>query len=92
MSGRALGKIAGSYQSSVVRPMVRRIRTAASHRGLLAQLGPGLVRQMDATLVAEALTEVAATATGVGAVSAMPRETSKRRKVKTSKRQDEEAE
>lgn len=72
-AGRALGKVASSYQSSVVRPIRGRVRKAKSAKGLLQALGAGLVREMDEGPLAEAMTEASAAATGVGMLSALPR-------------------
>lgn len=77
---RALGKAAKHYRRDVIDPLLAGIRTAKSPEGLLQQLGPGLVRKMDTASVADAMTEAAVTATGVGMVSAMPKEGAKRRR------------
>lgn len=86
MAGKRAGKIARSYQSSVIGPLVKRIEKAKSLKKLLAALGPGLLTDMKTDALEEALTETTVQAALVGRTSALPgRQTSKRQTVKTSK-------
>jgi hypothetical protein len=73
MNGKVIGGMATDYQSAVVRPMVDRVKKAKSLKGLLRQLGPGLVREMDTGVVETALGETANATTAIGIVSAQPK-------------------
>ena len=80
LAGKAAGNAAKAYRKGVIGPMVGRIKKAKSVKGLLRQLGPGLLRAMDSSAVEKALEQSSAPAIGVGAVSATPKEGRKKRR------------
>ena len=72
-AGRALGKSSKDYRREVVRPMVGRIKKSKSLKGLLRQLGPGLLREMKTDRFETGLAETLNQAELIGAASATPR-------------------
>ena len=73
MAGRALGKAAAEHQRGAVGKIARRSERAKSLRGLLAQLGPGLLREMDSKPLEEALADAEVQSALIGRTSALPR-------------------
>ena len=84
MNGRRVAKIARQYRSDVVGPLVKRIERGKSLKGLLKQLGPGLIEEMNAAALEEAIADTEVQMKVIGRVSVLP-QTSKRQNVKTSK-------
>ncbi len=74
LAGRALGRASDDYRREVVRPLVGRINNAQSLKGLLRQLGPGLVREMKTDRFELGLAQTMTQAALVGRTSATPRE------------------
>lgn len=73
LNGRVVAGLSGGYQSSVIRPMVARIKKARSVKGLLRQLGAGLLGEMDAGELETALGDVTVQGKLIGRASARPR-------------------
>ena len=72
LAGRRLGKAAKAYRRDTIGPMVSRIKAAKSVKGLLRQLGPGLLRDMDSGAVEKALTETDVQTAAIGRTTARP--------------------
>jgi len=73
MAGKTVGKMAGGYQRRTVGPLAARIKKAKSLKGLLRQLGPGLLKEMDSKPLENALADAEVQSGLIGRVSALPR-------------------
>lgn len=72
MNGKRVAKIARSYRQNVIAPVVGRIKKAKSPKGLLKQLGPGLVKEMNAAALEDAIEDNQVQMACIGRATAMP--------------------
>ena len=73
LAGRALRRASDDYRAEVVRPMVSGIKKAKSFKGLMRQLGPGLLRRMKTERFERNVSETLTQAELVGRTAGLPR-------------------
>ena len=78
LAGRRVGSMARDYRRAVIGPLVGRIKRAKSLKGLLRQLGPGLLGEMRSEAFEQAIADNEVQSALIGRVSAMPGEGIKR--------------
>lgn len=74
MAGRAMGRVAREHQRGAVSKIGERAKKAKSLKGLLRQLGPGLLREMDSKPLEKALADAEVVSGLIGRTSARPRQ------------------
>ena len=72
LAGRGMRRAAKRYRAGVLDPILQAIAGAETAKGALRRLGPGLVREMDDTAIADPLAETIIASAGIGAAVAAP--------------------